>query len=207
MAKKHEQGTGNEFQLVKGVNAETGQPDKRHDNFELVVSRVQSMDNLEVANGDGTVEKRNVPREQLVKGVNEKTGAKIYRFQTQTAIPRCRRVSSISEIGDAVAEYLANIELYDRADAIRKSDGTLAQNAHKIKLSVNGKGEPMSVLEYFYSLIDDAPRLNAQRKMWKAISETAEATLREELGWAEPAKSVRVKKEKVEEGRDIEADL
>lgn len=180
------QGERIEYQLVKGE-------------YDIVPSRVYTLKNLAVVDGDGKTVMRDAPESALTDGVDERTGSKIYLYRGASPVPKMRRVNSIDEIGQAVSEYLAAVELYDRSTVIVKPDGTDASKAMKVRLAVDKDGEtPVSTLDYFYTIVNNAPRLSVQKQMQKALRPQAEDGVRAALGWEAPIGAPkRTPKEKV----------
>ena len=170
------------FQLVSGV-------------FEIVASRIYTM----LLDVEGEEKPREVPEASLVTGVNP-DGSKAYRFGHMVAIPSLRKLgpdATLDDLAGAIREYAAAVEQYDNATMIRNTKGD-KEIARSVFVAVNSSGDRIPVVEFIANQLQAAPRLNVQKQIQKDLRPEAEATLRAELGWAEPAgKPKREKKEKV----------
>ncbi len=198
MAKRHENGSDNGFQLEKGA-------------YGKITSHVGT---LNIDNVDGTTVK--VPRESLrttktFKVADEQgqlTGEtrdeEVWRFTGERNLPFPRASANRDELVANIAKWMDDLVAYDQVDVFTFPDGRVGKKGFKVL--VDNKNVAITPEQYVYELLTASHTLANQKVMQTKLRDAAEKVLRGELQIDAPTKALRAKKQTanlVEEGETV----
>jgi hypothetical protein len=142
-----------------------------------------------LANKDGEV---SVPKENLVDESDKKNPR--YRFARRVAVPaiNAAAVTDKDSLLNEISLFIDNLAAYDAStglsnEAIKKPDSETKVIPRPITICVNGKGDPISPIEYVRRLLLESNTLSVQKQLQKPLRDHAEAILMTELNLNPPA--------------------
>lgn len=151
---------------------------------------------LNIERADGTTQKFAKSDLQVKKQVQYTNGntatIDTWRF-TGTRYMPFPRAGADSDVLGNLAAFVDALKGFDAASEFVLPNGRKGRKGYT--LLVNSKGERISAEQYLYQLVVAAHTLASQKVMQAKLRDTAEKTLRAEMGIEAPVTKARVRKE------------